>query len=46
MLVVVFMVTHGQIFGDGEKGAIYLFTSLTILLCGPGKISVDGLIGK
>lgn len=46
MMEVVFMVTHGQIFGDGEKGAIYLFASLTILLCGPGKISVDGLIGK
>ncbi len=46
MCVVVFTVTHGQIFGDGEKGAIYLAATLAILFCGPGKISVDGMIGK
>ncbi len=46
MCVIMFITTHGQIFGEGEKGAIYLAATLTILLCGPGKISVDGMIGK
>jgi putative oxidoreductase len=46
MCVVVFSVTHGQIFGNGEKAAIYLAALLTILFCGPGRISVDGMIGK
>ena len=46
MCVVVFVATHGQILGSGEKGAIYLAATITVLLCGPGKISVDGMIGK
>lgn len=46
MSVVVFVATHGEILGQGEKGAIYLACALAILLCGPGKISVDGAIGK
>ncbi len=46
MAVVVFMYAHGNIFDDGEKGAIYLAATIAILFCGPGKISVDGMIGK
>ncbi|MEO6904830.1 MAG: DoxX family protein, partial [Ginsengibacter sp.] len=46
MIVVVFVASHGQIFDAGEKGMVYLAATLTILLCGPGKISVDGMIGK
>jgi putative oxidoreductase len=46
MLVALFKVHNGQIFGDGEKESIYLAAALVILLCGPGKISVDGMIGK
>ncbi|MEO6684156.1 MAG: DoxX family protein [Ginsengibacter sp.] len=46
MSVVVFMASSGDIFGPGEKGMIYLAASVTILFCGPGKISVDGMIGK
>ncbi len=46
MLVALFKVHNGQIFGDGEKESIYLAESLALLLCGPGKISVDGMIGK
>jgi len=46
MCVVVFMVSHGNIFADGEKGAIFLAAAIAILFCGPGKISVDGMIGK
>lgn len=46
MCVVVFMATHGDVFGEGERAVIYLAATLTILFCGPGKISVDGMIGK
>ncbi|HSN09724.1 MAG TPA: DoxX family protein [Hanamia sp.] len=46
MGVVVFVATHGQILGPGERGAIYLAATFTVLLCGPGKISVDAMIGK
>lgn len=46
MGVVVFVATHGEILGQGEKGAMYLAASVAILFCGPGKISVDGMIGK
>ena len=46
MVVVVFVVSHGQIFDAGERGMVYLAATLTILLCGPGRISVDGMIGK
>jgi putative oxidoreductase len=37
---------HFQMFGAGERAAIYLVCAIVILFCGPGKISVDGIIGK
>lgn len=46
MGVVVFVASNGHIFGEGERGMIFLAATITILLCGPGKISVDGMIGK
>lgn len=46
MGVVVFSVTHGHIFSDGEKAALFLTATITILFCGPGRISVDGMIRK
>jgi putative oxidoreductase len=46
MCVVVFMASNGEIFGDGEHGSLYLVGFLVILLCGPGKASVDGIMGK
>jgi len=46
MSVVVFVASHGDIFNQGERGAIYLAAAIMILLCGPGKISVDGMIEK
>jgi len=46
MIVVVFVASHGEIFNAGERGMMYLASTLTILFCGPGKISVDGMIGK
>lgn len=35
-----------QIFGDGEHAAMYIIAFLAILIVGPGKISVDGALGK
>jgi putative oxidoreductase len=46
MCVVVAIAHHYQIFGDGEHGAMFLAGFLVILLLGPGKISVDGMINK
>ncbi len=46
MTVALFKVHNGDLFAEGEKAAIYLAGALTILLCGPGRVSVDGLIGK
>ncbi len=46
MLVALFKVHNGDLFAEGEKAAIYLAGSFALLLCGPGKISVDGMIGK
>ena len=44
MGVALFMAHHGEVFGDGEKAALYLVCYTTLLLCGPGKASVDGMI--
>ncbi len=46
MTVALFKAHHGDIFGAGERAAIYLACSITILFCGPGRISLDGMIGK
>jgi putative oxidoreductase len=46
MSVVVFVASHGQIFDHGERGMMFLAATITILFCGPGKISVDGMIRK
>ena len=46
MAVVVFVASNGHIFAEGERGMVYLAATLTILLCGAGRISVDGMMGK
>lgn len=48
LAVVVFKVEHGNIFGRGtsEIPALYLCAFTSVLLLGPGKFSVDGIIGK
>jgi putative oxidoreductase len=46
MLVIIFMAHNAEIFGDGEHGALFLIGYVVILLCGPGKASVDGIMGK
>lgn len=44
MSVALSLAHHGDVFGDGEKATLYLACFLTLLLCGPGKASVDGMI--
>jgi putative oxidoreductase len=46
MLVVIFKAHNAEIFGDGEHGALFLIGYIVILLCGPGRASVDGIMGK
>ncbi len=38
---------HGaDFFGQGEKAALFLVAFFSIFLLGPGKASIDGMIGK
>lgn len=37
---------HGEVFDKGEMATLYLGAFLTLLIVGPGKVSVDGMIGK
>jgi putative oxidoreductase len=46
MSVALFIVHNGDIFGDGEKAALFLVGFLVLLLVGPGKASVDAMVGK
>jgi putative oxidoreductase len=46
MLVIILKAHNGDVFGDGEHGSLFLIGYLVILLCGPGKASVDGIMGK
>src|SRR5215210_8138012 len=44
--VALFKAHHGDVFGDGEHAALFIIGFLVILLLGPGKISVDGMMGN
>jgi putative oxidoreductase len=46
MAVALFYAHHGRIFQDGEKAALFLVIFITILFVGPGKLSLDKMIGK
>lgn len=46
MSVALFNAHHGLIFSEGEHAALYALGFLAIVFLGPGKISVDGAIGK
>lgn len=46
MCVALFIGHKGLVFGEGEPAAIFLTIFITILLTGPGKYSVDKMIGK
>lgn len=44
--VIVFYAQNGAIFGKGELPMLYLFGYTALLFTGPGKFSMDRLIGK
>jgi putative oxidoreductase len=44
--VMVFKAHNSDVFGDGETAALYLTGYLVLLFVGPGRISVDSMIGK
>ena len=44
MAVAVFIAHKGQVFGDGEHAALFLTGFIALLLCGPGRASVDGMM--
>ena len=46
MCVALFQVHHSDVFGKGETDALYLTSYLVLLFLGPGKVSVDSMIGK
>lgn len=46
MLVALFKVHNGNVFGNGETVTLYLAGYFVLLIIGPGKISVDGMMGK
>lgn len=46
MLVALGKAHHFDIFNTGEKATLFLVGAIVILLCGPGRISVDGVINK
>ncbi len=44
--VMIFKAHNGDLLGDGEPAALYLTGYLVLLFVGPGRISVDSMIGK
>ena len=46
MCVVLFQVHKADFFGDGETPVLFLTAYIVLLLVGPGKVSVDSMIGK
>ncbi len=46
MCVALFKAHNSDFLGEGEMATLYLAGYLAILFVGPGKISVDGLMGK
>ncbi|MEP7110025.1 MAG: DoxX family protein [Ferruginibacter sp.] len=41
-----FQAHNGDIFGKGELSTLYLTAFIVLLLVGPGRVSVDGMVGK
>jgi putative oxidoreductase len=46
MCVALFKAHNGDFWGDGEHAALYLASFAAIFICGPGKVSIDGLMNK
>ena len=46
MAVALLSAHHADVFGDGGTATMYLAAYIAILFAGPGKISLDRMIGK
>jgi putative oxidoreductase len=46
MAVAVFYAHHGDFFGKGEMASLFLAIFVAILFVGPGRASLDNMIGK
>jgi len=46
MAVALFYAHHGDVFGVGERAGLFLTGYISLLFLGPGKVSVDGALGK
>lgn len=46
MSVALFKAHKGEVFGEGAEAAFFLASYVVLMLCGPGKVSVDGMINK
>jgi putative oxidoreductase len=46
MCVALFQAHNADFFGAGQVAALYLGAFLVLLFVGPGKVSVDNMIGK
>lgn len=44
--VIIFKVDHGHVSAENEKVVLFLAGYLVLLLTGPGKASVDAMVGK
>lgn len=44
--VALFKIQNGDVFGKGEMPALYLSAFIVLLFVGPGKVSVDNMVGK
>ena len=45
LAVAVFKAHHGAVFGDGQPAMLYLTAFTVLLFVGPGRVSVDSMIG-
>ena len=46
MAVAAFMIHKGEVFGQAEMSALYLAGYLVLLFAGPGKVSMDRMLGN
>lgn len=46
MCVALFKAHNADFIGEGEKAFLYLAAFVALVLVGPGRVSVDGMIGK
>jgi uncharacterized membrane protein YphA (DoxX/SURF4 family) len=44
--VIIIKINHGNVFGEAENAPLYLAGYLVLLFVGPGRVSVDSMIGK